>query len=249
VRPQEPLAVAEKILFTTIGFGYPYKEIDITSVPGAVRVYNTILAKSYNGKFRELMDEAMVRMQRILEVLNKVIEEGGIDLVFAGRSGQEFVVVKKETIQRIYNEVTGASSSLAGDEKGGIDMRSLPQYTKVEQVGSKSAGGVSRLAPTISAVLDKEWLEIERMASSGIAPSCERLREYLLSLQDPNSQIDKVLACIADILRQEEEKASCTESSLREILVLLESGRPANELKLALAKIEIFAKEPQLIEQ
>ncbi|MDD5408473.1 MAG: HD domain-containing protein [Candidatus Omnitrophica bacterium] len=248
IRPQEPLAVAEKILFTTVGYGYPYAEIDITSVPGAVRVYSTILAKSNNEKFRELMDEAMVRMQRILEVLNRVIEEGSIDLALAGRSGQQVVVVKEETIRRIYNEVSGVSSSPVEDEKGGIDMRSLTRYTKVEQIRSRVSGEQPQLAGAAPAS-DKEWQEIEMMASSGIAPSCERLREYLLSLQDPSNQIDKVLTCIADILRQEEEKACCTESSLREILILLESGRPVNELRLALAKIQVLSKEPQLIEQ
>jgi len=132
---------------------------------------------------------------------------------------------------------------------GGIDMRALPKYTKVEQVSGRSVGGASRLVSTASAVPDKEWQEIERMANSGIAPSCERIREYLLSLQDPSAQADKVLACIADILRQEEEKACYTESSLREILVLLESGKPVNELRLALTNIQILAKEPQLIVQ
>ena len=141
-----------------------------------------------------------------------------------------------------------SASSLVRKDMGGIDMRSLPKYTKVEQAGSSLKGRpLSTLGGSL--VSNKEWLEIERMANSGIAPSCERLREYLLSLQDPNSQIDKVLVCIADILRQEEEKACYTEASLREILVLLESGKPVNELRLALAKVQVLAKEPQLIVQ
>ncbi len=157
-----------------------------------------------------------------------------------------------------------STNSLAEDKKGGIDMRALPKHIVIEpmnsasplrdsplslKLGSLTTGTVPSLRRGQSLNLDKEWQEIERMASSGIAPSCERIREYLLSLQDPNSQIDKVLACIAGILRQEEEKACCTESSLREILVLLESNKPVNELRLALAKIQVLAKEPQLIEQ
>ncbi len=145
---------------------------------------------------------------------------------------------------------SGVSSPVAVKDIGGIDMRSLPKYTKVEKIatGRSSAKQGQPLAGT-APVSDKEWLEIERMANSGIAPSCERIREYLLSLRDPNSQIDKVLACIADILRREEEQACATESSLKEILVLLESGKPVNELRLALIKIQVFAKEPQLIAQ
>ncbi|MDD5560875.1 MAG: hypothetical protein PHT50_01915 [Candidatus Omnitrophica bacterium] len=133
---------------------------------------------------------------------------------------------------------------------GGIDMRYLPNNMVLQPMAPNNSLN-QRFIPRAASltISDKEWLEIEKMANSGIAPSCERLREYLLSLQDPNSQIDKVLACIADILRQEEEKACCTESSLKEILVLLESGKPDKELRLALTKIQVLAKEPQLIEQ
>jgi len=63
------------------------------------------------------------------------------------------------------------------------------------------------------------------MANSGIEPSLERIREYLLSLEDPNSQMDKVLACFANILRIEEDRVAKTASGLKEILVLLESGK------------------------
>jgi len=153
----------------------------------------------------------------------------------------------------------GTTNEKIDDSIGGIDMRSLPKYTKVEQVAAGSplskqgqfppateaSAGRSGAVP----VADKEWQEIEKMANSGIAPSCERIREYLLSLQDPSAQADKVLACIVDILRQEEEKACGTESSLKEILVLLESGKPANELRLALINLQVLAKEPQLLIQ
>ena len=144
-------------------------------------------------------------------------------------------------------------SKIAGSptegKKGGIDLRSLSSHIVIQPIAASSVLKQELLPKGTAPASDKEWQEIERMASSGIAPSCERLREYLLSLQDPSTQIDKVLACIADILRQEEEKAYCTESSLREILVLLESGKPVNELRLALAKIQVLAKEPQLITQ
>lgn len=142
------------------------------------------------------------------------------------------------------------ASSPAKEEVGGIDMRTLPKYTKVEKVAAGSPLVKQGQSPSGTVpVSDKEWQEIERMANSGIAPSSERIREYLLSLQDPSTQVDKVLACIADILRQEEEKACGTESSLKEILVLLESGKPVNELRLALINIQVLAKEPQLITQ
>ncbi|MFA4853768.1 MAG: hypothetical protein WC616_00260 [Candidatus Omnitrophota bacterium] len=152
-----------------------------------------------------------------------------------------------EQYDAVYDKTKTASP--LEENVGGIDMRSLSKNTVIQPMAASKAlkQGLSPKGPV--PVSDKEWQEIERMANSGIAPSCERLREYLLSLQDPNSQVDKVLACIADILRQEEEKACYTESSLREILVLLESDKPVNELRLALAKVQVLAKEPQLIAQ
>ena len=143
-------------------------------------------------------------------------------------------------------------SSPAKKELGGIDMRSLSKNTVIQPMASSNVlkqGLSPKGTVPVSIVSDKEWQQIERMVNSHIAPSCERLREYLLSLQDPNSQTDKVLACIADILRQEEEKAGYTEASLREILVLLEADKPVNELRLALAKVQVSAKEPELIAQ
>ncbi|TAM35468.1 hypothetical protein EPN54_06130, partial [bacterium] len=171
----------------------------------------------------------------------------------------DVVYLQGKQAARSLEESNAASSPVVAEESvglkaqkdvGGIDMRSLPKYTKVEKIAGSSPLVKHGQSPSATVtVSDKEWQEIERMANSGIAPSCERLREYLLSLKDPDSQIDKVLACIAGILRQEEEKACGTESSLKEILILLESDKPANELRLALAKVEIASKEPQLIEQ
>ncbi len=80
----------------------------------------------------------------------------------------------------------------------------------------------------------------------------ERIKEYLQSCcqkQDLNQEIDKVLSCIADILRQEEERVTSTDSGLKEVLVLLESDKPADQMQLALAQITIEPKEPKMIEQ
>ncbi|MDD5691571.1 MAG: hypothetical protein PHP10_00095 [Candidatus Omnitrophica bacterium] len=202
-------------------------------------------------------------------LVTKIREKGGLTswsnaygpylygVVWAQRDGVFYFTPLTEQDYISYENLAlgGVSPLEARDQKednsvGGIDMRSLPKYTKVEKVTAGSPLVKQGQSPSGTAPLsDKEWQEIERMANSGIAPSCERIREYLLSLQDPSTQIDRVLACIADILRQEEEKACGTESSLKEILVLLESGKPVNELRLALINIQVLAKEPQLITQ
>jgi hypothetical protein len=89
--------------------------------------------------------------------------------------------------------------------------------------------------------LDKEWSKIEKMLSAGITPSAERIKEYVqVSALKGDLDQDKVISCIADILRSEEEKAgeeNCafTDPVLKDILVVLESARSAAEIR------EIFA--------
>lgn len=88
------------------------------------------------------------------------------------------------------------------------------------------------------------------MLNAGIIPSNERIKEYVLASclrQSLGSRMAKVLGCIADIMRMEEERVSDTESELRDMLVLIEAGKPEGELQLGLAQIKISPQEPQLI--
>jgi hypothetical protein len=108
-------------------------------------------------------------------------------------------------------------------------------------------------APVIPlAELNKEWMQIENMLNAGITPSSDRLKGYLQSCyqkQDFNQDIDKVLSCIADIFRFEEEKVAGTDLSLRQMLTLLESDKSVGEMQVALARITVEAKEPLILKQ
>lgn len=87
---------------------------------------------------------------------------------------------------------------------------------------------------SIPEYLDTEWQGIERMASSGIIASPERLKEYIRAacLNGSIVQVrDKIILCISDLLRQEEELCVETDSLLRDILVMLESVRELKKLK------------------
>ena len=100
--------------------------------------------------------------------------------------------------------------------------------------------------------LDAEWQQIQNMIQAGIIPSGERIKEYLkVSCQKEgfSQEIDKMLACLADILRLEEEEVLPTDSTFKEILTLLESDKSAQEMQFALSKIIVLSKEPRLIEQ
>jgi hypothetical protein len=127
---------------------------------------------------------------------------------------------------------------------GGVDFRGLPI---VVQPGAMAAG-LNQLPSVNIADLDGEWQQIEKMAASDMVPSTQRLKEFLGACCSKGA-LDKyagnVLACIADIMRMEEEKAKATEPALRDILILLESNRPENELQQSLSFITVTAGQPQ----
>jgi hypothetical protein len=79
-----------------------------------------------------------------------------------------------------------------------------------------------------------ELMQLQRMVNSGITPSSERIKEYVqASCLNGNSQPDmnKIILCISDILRQEEENGVSTEPIIKDILIVLESARSTTELK------------------
>jgi hypothetical protein len=141
--------------------------------------------------------------------------------------------------------------------KGGIDFRALPIVT--QPLGTVPLGGQPKMGTgTAPVALEKQWREIERMLQAGIRPSTDRIKEYVKAIEGqynaetprpiggpgvpPSAEIDKVLSCIADILRQEEQECYSTEPALRQLLALLESGDP---LGPGLEKVQPLPKEPK----
>ncbi|MDO8748526.1 MAG: radical SAM protein [Candidatus Omnitrophota bacterium] len=116
---------------------------------------------------------------------------------------------------------------------GGIDLRFLPIVTQAISNLSLNASRIP-LSKLDSINLNQEWRQIQKMVEAGITPSAERIKEYIqlsyLNKGEPND-MQKVISCIADILRSEEERCVSTEPTLKDILVVLESGRSAQELK------------------
>jgi hypothetical protein len=164
-------------------------------------------------------------------------EEGSVVAVFEAKGIQP-------NLPWIEDEVISSSPV------GGIDFRAMPAATL--QVSSSPLGNAPAM-PLTSINLDESLGQIKNMLNSGIIPSSERIREYLQSCcggRDMEQDINKILACIANILRLQEDRAINTDVSLKEMLALLESDRPANEMQLVLAKIvvsekEVFAIKPQ----
>jgi hypothetical protein len=124
--------------------------------------------------------------------------------------------------------------SIAPD-KGGIDFRFLPVVVQSmdnlrASIGTMSQNSLQRIN------LTQEWSDIERFVNSGITPSAERLKEYLAAScfkGGLDRDMEKIVSCIADILRMQEQTCCVTDPVLKDILVVLGSGRSAEELKVA----------------
>jgi hypothetical protein len=120
------------------------------------------------------------------------------------------------------------------DGMGGIDFRNLPIVTQA--IGNLNANIRSSAINRFSSInLNSEWQEIENLVNSGITPSAERIKEYVQASCYKGSvdrgDIDKVISCISDILRVEEEHYSSTDPTLKDILVVLDSVNSVQQLK------------------
>ena len=130
-------------------------------------------------------------------------------------------------------------------KNGGIDFRALPAVNLPGNTAALklSSADLSRLS---SLNLDAEWVEIQNMVNSEIIPSNDRIKEYLLASclrQGLGSQMNKVLGCIADIMRLEEDRVVDVDAQLKDLLVIIESGKPESELQLSLSQINFISAE------
>ncbi len=164
-------------------------------------------------------------------------------------------LVKPEIKQKTTNALAIGQDSQEQDlleKTGGINFRALPILTQL-MVSNQIITGDTLLRRVFPVgQLDKEWQQIENMLNAGIIPSVERIKGYIevsCTTNDCQERMNKVLSGVADMLRLGEARSAPTEISLKQILNLLESGKSANELQLAIAKIEVLAKEPVLIGQ
>jgi hypothetical protein len=111
---------------------------------------------------------------------------------------------------------------------GGIDFRSLPIVTQATSNLGLSTMSQELKIRLMNFNLRSELNEIERLTSIGIVPSTQRIKEYIQasSISADNSPEDtqKLLSCIAEILRKQEEECCATDPTLKDILVVLESG-------------------------
>ncbi len=133
------------------------------------------------------------------------------------------------------------------EEVGGIDFRILPIVNQQINAGvlKLSYADLNRLS---NINLNSEWSDIQNMIKSNIIPSTERIKEYVLAnclKQNIEDQMNKILGCIADIMRIEEDRVIETDTELENVLVLIEAGRPGTELQCDLSQIKISPQQPK----
>ncbi|MDD4894860.1 MAG: hypothetical protein PHW54_06060, partial [Candidatus Omnitrophica bacterium] len=139
----------------------------------------------------------------------------------------------KQGVYVINEDKAGLVSPGTSKNPGGIDFRNLPIVKKA--VGNlKPAIGSTDINRLKSINLDREWQEIESLVSSGAIPKAERLKTYIqASCCNGDMNVDKVISCIADIMKIEEEGYLPTEPMLIDILITLESANSPQQLKAA----------------
>ena len=168
-----------------------------------------------------------LRLSHIIEVLKS--------------NSSQFSVVVEDSVDVVPEQASVLDLTAAPQEDrtdtGGIDFRYLPIVT--QSLDNLQASIRSIPASSLQSLdLIREWSDIGRLVNSGIIPSSERLKEYLAASffkENLDNDLEKIVACIAGILRSQEASFSLTDQTFKDILVVLGSGKITEKLKLVVA--------------
>jgi len=185
------------------------------------------------------------RYARIGDILQQYAASDAVDEQLTAKARAIYEVSVPETPSG-----PGAAKTQKDNGRGGIDFSGNMPIMTQPIPGRLAVPPAISPQREVSSELIKKWQEIQRLLQADIMPSPERLREYLQDCYAGgciDREIDKVLGCIADILRKEEERSCLTEAALKEILVALEQESSAANLSAALNKISVASGEPQIV--
>ena len=212
---------------------FSYREDDAERIP----------ADRYGGQPTVLVNFSLIK--NILEAKGTevVLREPKLGEVFMLHAGKPVVNFPKGPLPSFEDDANEdySSSNPQQRETGGIDFRFMPIVVRAMADLSAGAAGIS-MSRLKRVDLGKEWSDIEQLVSSGIAPSGERIKEYLQASSakgELDNDIDKVLTCISEVFRLEEDKGSSTDEVLRDVLVVLEASRSSAELTEVLVGAEV----------
>lgn len=212
-----------------------------TSIHFALDVANNMIMDREFTRAQKLLQELITDLtivqqtQNIEPLMDKWdarYPPGGVDLLFV--DAPLAISAAQELLGQIRLPVGNSPIPNQGlSTTGGIDFRSLPIVTQAIGNLSLNIGGPLQIKSN-NINLKGEWREIEKLLNIGVIPSTERIKEYIQASYlkgQPFKDKDKILTCISDILRLEEERCSVTDPILKDILIVFESGRRDGELK------------------
>ncbi|MFA5096986.1 MAG: hypothetical protein WC478_06565, partial [Candidatus Omnitrophota bacterium] len=255
-------------LFKTSVFGIKadVKGIDF---PGAVQLLSSrrdlisetsTITDTDIAKIRYSIEGVLSTLQEMQAVLSVLERPVAIPVI---RLPQGDVLDPEWARARLSTRAGSSPAEESKDAKGGIDLTNLPGHMAIQPMPLAVAGRVfgdsplrgqspqlRKLSPADEARLKTEWLQIENTLKAGIIPSPDRIRDYLRNCCASSAvqqEVDKVLSCLAQIMRMEEDRVENTAPALKDMLILLESDKPANEMQLVLAKLATQPKEPETI--
>jgi len=198
---------------------------ELVQIDAYVReIINKILGGDLGKANYDIIERRRDEFSKEIYSLKLAIEESA--------NGSSKVVTVSPTVNNLASET---KPETANSPVGGIDFRSPPIVTQaIANLSVNLTDGSRTELSSININLDEEWQSIERMTNSGIKPSTERIKEYAQAssaLGKISQDKDKIILCISDILRQEEDSCCETDPVLRDILVILESIQQPRELK------------------
>ncbi|MBF0532062.1 MAG: hypothetical protein HQL23_03080 [Candidatus Omnitrophica bacterium] len=144
-----------------------------------------------------------------------------------------------------------ATPTMQDNKTGGVDFKDL----RGRPANSLLNGQGGALSPAEAMRLEKinltaEWQRIQAIVNEGVLPSSERVKNFLLACCQQEVLADRmgyVMGLIAEILRIEESRAFAAEPAISDMVSLLLSGKPDNEILSGIMHIKIQPQELQLI--
>ncbi|MDD5775197.1 MAG: HAD hydrolase family protein [Candidatus Omnitrophica bacterium] len=163
------------------------------------------------------------RLNRSSQILNPEREESRFRVIKSLEKQIEDLKTEKQLILSKPKDVLQGQKD-GGTGAGGIDFRALPIQTKpIDPVGAAGAVNIPvAVDPQVAVALDTEWEQIEKQMRKGPMPYKE-MKDYAASCKEKGAtaQMDAMFACLANILRLEEDAAVSTPAELKEILTTL----------------------------
>lgn len=139
----------------------------------------------------------------------------------------------------------------APQKTGGIDFRALPIISQpgfvagMPQIDARAWQAALEQSRTLDT--EKEWKRIQAAVKKGQVPDCAGLKSYVAACsrkENADKEMAKVLACVTQILRIEEDEVLPTSKELQELLVILDSEKPAQAVQNILRQADNQIKEP-----